>query len=205
MSLAQSSFFYICFIVCARGYRILTEATIIKNVQQWMEQVVLGLSLCPFAHKPWREGLVALEVCGSAEPEDVLEFIQAQLCQLEKAEPAELETTLVITPNCFADFIDYNQFLNVLDALLKHNHWRGVFQIASFHPHYQFAGTDPTDHSNLTNRSPYPIFHLLREDSLEQATLHFPNPESIPDRNIEAMQTLTDDEIRRLFPFLSRL
>ncbi|MGB2079833.1 MAG: DUF1415 domain-containing protein, partial [Vibrio sp.] len=134
--------------------------------------------------------------------QDLLEDLLQEFLRLEKTPVAELETTLVVAANMLADFYDYNFFLDWVDALLKQQNWQGVYQVASFHPDYCFAGADPSDDENLTNRAPYPILHLIREDSMEKAVKHYPSPETIPDVNIERVSQLSDEEKLKLFPHI---
>jgi hypothetical protein len=101
-----------------------------------------------------------------------------------------------------ADFEDYNQFLDLVDLWLQQFGWEGEIQVASFHPDYQFADTEPDDAGNLTNRSPWPLLHMIREESLEHALAHFPDPEGIPERNVLRMEQLSEAERKRLFPYL---
>ena len=128
--------------------------------------------------------------------------MQKALLKLEALSAEERETTVIIIPNHLKDFSDYNQFLDYADKLLEQEDWHGIIQIASFHPDYQFAGTQKDDAENLTNRAPYPLLHLIREDSLEAALERFPNPENIPTTNIQRMQNLTNEEKTTLFPYL---
>lgn len=128
--------------------------------------------------------------------------MQAELERLSDTPVSELETTVIAIPDMLEDFDDYNQFFDLVDLWLQQFGWEGEFQVASFHPHYQFADTDPDDAGNLTNRSPWPLLHLIREDSLEQALAHYPDPDGIPARNIARMESLNADERRRLFPYL---
>jgi len=132
----------------------------------------------------------------------LLEDMQAELERLSDTPVSELETTVIAIPDMLEDFDDYNQFFDLVDLWLQQFGWEGEFQVASFHPHYQFADTDPDDAGNLTNRSPWPLLHLIREDSLEQALAHYPDPDGIPARNIARMESLNADERRRLFPYL---
>ena len=111
---------------------------------------------------------------------------------------ASIETTLLIHAEVLKDFHDYNQFLNVADALLVEKNVDGIYQIASFHPHYQFAGTEPGDVENYTNRSPYPLLHIIREESLEQAIAGYPDVDKIPSRNIELMHSLGRTKLETL-------
>ncbi len=162
--------------------------TYIVQTRHWLENVVLKHNLCPFAHKPFNAGQVRFVVTDSARPEFVLEDLQQELDYL-RAHP-EVETTLLIHPGALEDFLDYNDFLDVVDALLAEEGYEGEFQVASFHPDYQFADTAIDDAENYTNRSPWPMLHLIREASLEQAIAHYPEVENIPARNIQTMNTL---------------
>ena len=134
--------------------------------------------------------------------EALLEFILLELKELDSKEPQELETTLVVATDMLQDFMDYNFFLDWVDALLKQQDYEGIYQVASFHPDYVFGGTEPEDEENLTNRSPYPTIHLIREESMEKVLKHYPDPEAIPDNNIERVCSLSDEEKRKLFPYL---
>jgi hypothetical protein len=171
-------------------------------VRRWLEEVVIGLGLCPFAAPPWRRDAVRLMVSDADDAVDLLAELQSELLQLDAADPRELETTLVIVPRLFAAFEDFNQFLDPVDGLLERFDWVGKFQIASFHPDYRFADAADDDAGNLTNRSPYPILHLIREESLSLAIAQFPDTDDIPRRNIARMQALTETERMRLFPYL---
>ena len=172
------------------------------QVQQWLEQVVIGLNLCPFAAKPNRNNQIRIQVCDSDTELGLLEMLQAELVLLDEKPVSELETTLLVIPNMLHEFDDYNQFLNLVDALLDEFEWAGEYQVASFHPQYCFAGVAPESAENLTNRSPYPLLHIIREASIEAALEHYENPEAIPLRNIERMGALSEEEKRRLFGYL---
>ncbi len=175
---------------------------VLNATEGWLQRVVIGLNLCPFARRPAESGQVRIEVSAAQDEEGLLEDLFVELQRLEQASPSDLETTLVVVPNFLTDFMDYNQFLDWVDNLLVQQDWEGVFQVATFHPQYCFAGTAEDDPENLTNRSPYPIFHLIREDSLAKAIEHYPNPEAIPDNNIVKMNSLSQLEKQRLFPYL---
>jgi hypothetical protein len=170
-------------------------------IQSWLSQVVIAKGLCPFASKPTLEGRVAIEVSVATKPEDLLEDLHRALCRLEESSVAKLETSLLVVPNMLVDFYDYNDFLDVADALLVAGGWEGEIQIASFHPAYQFADTAVDDAENFTNRAPFPVFHLLREDSLEQALADFADPDAIPARNIALFQAMSKAELQTLFPY----
>ncbi|SEA22559.1 hypothetical protein SAMN05660964_01164 [Thiothrix caldifontis] len=166
------------------------NATYIAQTRCWLENVVLKHNLCPFAHKPFKGGQIRYVVTDSARPEFLLEDLQHELEQLRATPASEVETTLLIHPGTLEDFLDYNDFLDLVDALLEDSGFAGEFQVASFHPDYQFEGTRPNDAENYTNRSPWPMLHLIREDSLAQAVDSYPDVDAIPERNIETMNAL---------------
>ncbi|GLR73543.1 DUF1415 domain-containing protein [Aliivibrio sifiae] len=173
-----------------------------QEVRQWLEDVVIGLNLCPFAAKPNRNKQIKIFVSEATTEETLLEDVLQELMNLDSKTAEELETTLVAIPNMLQDFMDYNFFLDWVDALIKQQDWEGTFQIATFHPDYCFGGAEPEDDENLTNRSPYPVLHLIREESMEKVLKHYPNPEAIPDTNIARVEALTSEERRKLFPYL---
>ena len=175
---------------------------ILENVNTWLNDVVIGLNLCPFAAKPQRQKQIHLDVFSGNKDVDLLEHVQNALLDLEGLSTEKRETTVIIIPNHLKSFEDYNDFLDYADKLLEQEGWQGIFQIASFHPDYQFGGTQKHDAENLTNRSPYPLLHLIREDSLEEALARYPEPENIPHTNIQRMQDLTEQEKTKLFPYL---
>ena len=172
-------------------------------VRQWLDRVVIGLNLCPFAGKPVREERVRVCVSTAANELELLTELQMELQKLDETPVAELETTVIAIPQILADFADYNDFLDQVDRLLEQFEWSGDYQVASFHPRYQFAGTMPDDAENLTNRAPYPLLHLLREDSVEAALDSHPDPERIPEDNIRKMQALSAEQREQLFPYLA--
>ncbi len=141
----------------------------IAETHAWLEHAVIGLDLCPFAKGPHADGRVRLACCDAEAPETLLAVLQAEMALLAAADPSTIETTLLVHPRVLRDFFDYNDFLDVADDALAALDLVGVMQIASFHPDYQFAGTEPDDIGNATNRSPYPTLQLLREASIERA------------------------------------
>ncbi|CAE6905912.1 DUF1415 domain-containing protein [Vibrio sp. B1FLJ16] len=175
---------------------------IAQQVDQWLNDVVIGLNLCPFAAKPQRNKQIKIFVSEASEEEALLEDILLQLIELSNTEPETLETTLVVVPNMLNDFWDYNLFIDWVEGLIKQQDWEGIFQVATFHPDYCFGGAEPEDDENLTNRSPYPVFHLIREESMEKVLKHYPDPESIPDTNIARVSALSEEERKKLFPYL---
>ncbi len=177
---------------------------ITQQVDQWLNDVVIGLNLCPFAAKPQRNKQIKIFVSEATQEEALLEDILLQLIELSTTEPEKLETTLVVVPNMVQDFWDYNFCIDWVEGLIKQQDWEGTFQVATFHPDYCFGGAAPEDDENLTNRSPYPIFHLIREESMEKVLKHYPDPESIPDTNIARVSALSEEERKKLFPYLFR-
>ena len=168
----------------------------IGPVRHWVETVVVGLNLCPFAKRELVNDRVRFSVSEAETEEQLLADLQAELELLNNDEA--VETTLLIHPGVLQDFFDYNQCLNYVDSLLMQMELEGVYQVASFHPDYQFSGTRPDDVENYTNRSPYPMLHLIREDSLERAIAGYPHPERIPERNIELLESLGRDKMQAL-------
>lgn len=168
-------------------------------VRQWLNDVVIGLSLCPFAAQPLCEGRLRICVSEARDDLELLTEIQFELQRLDDTSSTELETTIIALPLMLADFDDYNDFLDRVDELLERGDWQGDYQAASFHPQYRFAGTGADDIENYTNRSPYPLLHLLREDSVDAALASHPDPERIPRDNILRMQKLSSEQRNRLF------
>ncbi len=172
-------------------------------VEKWLDDVVIGLNLCPFAAKPRRNNQIRFTVSDAKTSEDLLTHLYGELQLLEDTPATDIETTLIIIPHLLANFDDYNQFLDVVDGLLIEFGWEGIFQVASFHPDYCFAETEPDSTENLTNRSPYPILHIIREASMEKALENMAAPDEVFKRNIKTMQRLSESEIESLFPYLS--
>ena len=140
---------------------------IVRSVRQWIESVVVDLNLCPFAKRELVKNRVRFVVTEATNEDQLLVALQAEL-DLLSSKPS-VETTLLIHPDVLHDFHAFNQFLNDAESLLRLMLLEGVYQIASFHPNYQFAGTEHDDVENYTNRSPYPMLHLIKEESLERA------------------------------------
>lgn len=173
-----------------------------QAVRTWLEEVVIGLNLCPFAAKPQRQKLIRIEITTATTHSELLAHLLQELTLLSSTPAHTLETTLLVLPHMLADFYEYNDFLDDAERLLRKKGFEGELQIASFHPDYCFADTQPEDAENLTNRSPYPILHLLREDSIEDALSKYTDPDSIPETNIERMKSLTPEQRKALFPYL---
>lgn len=165
-------------------------------VRRWLESVVIELNLCPFAKHELASDRVRFVVTDAATEERLLMALESELEILQRDD--SIETTLLIHPAVLEDFYDYNEFLNFADGLLVQMNLEGVFQVASFHPDYQFGGTDPDDAENYTNRSPYPILHILREESLEEVIADHPDTGKIPARNIAKMNSLGRTRLQEL-------
>ena len=163
---------------------------VVADVRHWLTRAVIGLNLCPFDKSVHVKGQVRYVVSQAARDEDVLDDLERELKLLAEADPEQVDTTLLIAPHALADFLAYNDFLYFADRLLGSLRLEGTLQIASFHPQYQFDGTAPDDIENYTNRAPYPILHLLREDSIARAAEAFPEAEDIYERNMETLRAL---------------
>ncbi|MDS1309096.1 DUF1415 domain-containing protein [Marinobacter xiaoshiensis] len=172
----------------------MSEGTVVQATRKWVEDVVVGYNLCPFAKRELVRDRVRFVVSEADNEDSLLQALQTELLRLDD-EP-EIETTLLIHPHVLQDFADYNEFLGAADGLLTYLDMEGIYQIASFHPEYQFAGTESNDAENYTNRSPYPMLHLLREASLESAIDNHPDVDGIPPRNIELMTQLGAQKMR---------
>ena len=173
----------------------------ISITREWVEQFVIGLNLCPFAKKPALEGRIRYVLFEGKDPKELGELLAKELLFLQATDPAVVETTLLIHPCDLRDFADYNDYLEVWDELLVGLDLEGDIQVASFHPEYQFEGTHPDDPENYTNRSPFPMLHLIREASVERAVDLYPNIDSIPERNIARLNELGIAGILKHFNF----
>lgn len=163
----------------------MSDGSVVQATRKWVEDVVVGYNLCPFAKRELVRDRVRFVVSEADNEDSLLQALQTELLRLDD-EP-ETETTLLIHPHVLQSFADYNEFLGAADGLLSYLDLDGVYQIASFHPDYQFADTGPDAAENYTNRSPFPMLHLLREASLEAAIDSHPDVDGIPPRNIELM------------------
>ncbi len=161
-----------------------------QDTQFWLEKAVIGLNLCPFAKSVHVNNRLRYVVSTASTPEDLLKELARELLALNRADPDEIETTVLIHPQVLTDFLDFNDFLGAADALVEDLELAGELQIASFHPQYQFAGTEPDDISNYTNRSPYPTLHLLRESSIARATETMADTDAIYEANMQTLEKL---------------
>ena len=165
-------------------------AIVIEDTVRWLEGAVIGLNLCPFAKGVHVKGQIHYVVSTATDAEGVAEDLHRELEALAEANPEARDTTLLVLPRALHDFLDFNDFLEVADAMVEELDLGGILQVASFHPQFQFDGTDVDDVTNCTNRSPYPTLHLLREDSIDKAVEVFPEAETIFERNIEVLEKL---------------
>ena len=174
------------------------DDSVVAATRAWLETMVIGLNLCPFAKTVYVKNQVRFVVSRAGNRDALLEELERELQFLAQADPAQTDTTLLIHPNVLTDFLDYNDFLDVCDSVVDELELDGVLQVASFHPQYQFAETETDDVSNFTNRSPYPTLHLLREESVTRAVETFPDVAGIYERNITTLRKLGIEAVRRL-------
>lgn len=166
--------------------------------RRWIERAVIGLNLCPFAKAVYARQQVRIVLSDASTPGALLEQLGEELLHLRDTPADTTDTTLLVHPQVLQDFLDYNDFLDRADALVGSLGLEGVLQVASFHPDYRFADSDPDDIANCTNRSPYPTLHLLREDSIDRAVAAYPDPDVIVQRNIATLRELGADGWQRL-------
>lgn len=177
---------------------VVDEQQAIEQTRHWLERIVIGLNLCPFASRPYEAGRVRFMVCDETEQEAIYRAFLGELDSFMQADPDRVETELFILSGGLRDFDDYLDMLAVFDDALLQAGLEGVVQLASFHPDYHFEGAAEDDPANYTNRSPHPMFHLIREAGLEAALANYPNPEQIPERNIARLRELGVEGIRAL-------
>ena len=173
-----------------RSAKSVADMNAIAATQHWLEQAVIGLNLCPFAKAVHVKEQIRWVESPARDAQGLLDDLLRELQLLAAADPETVETTLLIHPHALNDFLDYNDFLDVADAAIDELGLTGVLQVASFHPNYQFAGTAPDDVENLSNRSPHPMLHLLREDSISRAVAAFPDAATVYERNIQTLRRL---------------
>lgn len=169
---------------------------IVRSTERWLEGTVVGLNLCPFARAPLLNATLRFSVTTATTEHQLLQHLSDELSLLEQV--SEIETTLLIHPGVLNEFGAYNQFLTDADNLLENSGYAGTYQLASFHPGYLFAGTSEQDAENYSNRSPYPMLHLLREESVTTAVQSYPDVRDIPRRNIERLNELGSTALARM-------
>ena len=172
------------------------DTAIISETQNWLRDVVIAHNLCPFARREFDGGHIHYEVIRTEDRQAQMEAVLSECAALN--EDGERETSLLIFPEALSDFDDYLDVLALANAVLKESGYEGIYQLASFHPHYIFEGAAEDDAANYTNRSPYPMLHILREASVEAALASYPNPEGIPKRNVEVTRELGVQVMRDL-------
>jgi hypothetical protein len=174
-----------------------TAEQALAQTRCWVEQVVVGLNLCPFAAGPMKGGRIRYVHCGEREAEGIYRALLTEMDTLLGLDETDAETCLVVVPAGLEDFQDYLALFEALEGVIPQAGLEGVLQLASFHPDYCFEGAGMDDPANYTNRSPYPLFHLIREAPLARALEGYPNPEAIPERNIGLLRELGLAEMQR--------
>ncbi len=169
---------------------MLTEEQVLEKTRAWLEKAVIGLNLCPFAKAVYVKDQVRLVVSKARHADGFLEELDRELDLLVATPAEEIDTTLLIHPTLFEDFLDFNDFLEVAEGVVDEHGLEGVIQLASFHPRFQFDGTEPDDIGNYTNRAPFAILHLLREESVDKAVEAFPEADAIFEQNIATLEKL---------------
>jgi uncharacterized protein len=178
---------------------------VIALTHAWLEKVVIGLNLCPFAKAVYVKNQVRFVVSRANNSDALLEDLERELRLLAEFAPEKIDTTLLIHPNVLTDFLDYNDFLDVCDSVIEELELDGILQVASFHPQYQFADTEIDDVANFTNRSPFPTLHLLREESITRAVESFPDVGGIYEKNIAMLRRLGRESIEKLISQVGRV
>ena len=168
----------------------MTDEEVLKQTRQWLEKAVIGLNLCPFAKAVYVKNQVRLVVSHARHADDLLEQLDRELDLLVATSADLIDTTLLIHPTLFPDFLDFNDFTELAEGVVDEHGLEGVLQLASFHPQFQFEGTEPDAISNYTNRAPFAMLHLLREDSVARAVAVFPEAETIFEQNVKMLEKL---------------
>lgn len=176
-----------------------SDDSVIAATQIWVERAVIGLNLCPFAKAVQVKKQIRYRVSSATNVEDLMRDLIHELEKLAETSAEKIDTTLLIHPHVLTDFLDYNDFLDIVDELLEEIGLAGELQVASMHPLHQFADTEVDDIDNYTNRSPYPTLHLLREASVEKAVEAFPESDKIFEKNIETMRKLGHEGWEKLW------
>ncbi len=177
-----------------------TEEHVLALTQQWVERMVVGLNLCPFASPVVRHNTLRYSVSDAVETEQLAEFFLAELTLIAESDEKQIATSLLIMPYAVPDFYEYLALLDLCEGLLEEAELEGVFQLASFHPGYLFGGVPSDDISHWTNRSPFPMFHLIREDQISKVLKHYKSPDDIPERNIQLLRELGREGLLDQYP-----
>jgi hypothetical protein len=170
--------------------RAMLSESVVQDTRRWLERAVIGLNLCPFAKAVHVKAQIHYAVSTATTPRELLDDLGAELDSLVAMDASSRDTTLLIVPGCLQEFLEFNDFLATADRLVRKRGLEGVIQLASFHPGYQFEGTEAADVTNCTNRAPYPTVHLLREESIARAVESFPQAEAIYESNMQTLRRL---------------
>ncbi len=173
-----------------------SDQHIIDKTKNWMTSFIVKLNICPFAKRELARNSIKYNIVHAKKRNQALESLLSELCFLDKT--PSVETTLMLFPFLFKDFYQYLDFVDGAECHLNEHGYDGIYQLATFHPNYCFADTEFDDVSNFTNRSPYPMIHILREESLEKAITNYGNTEDIPQRNIETLKNVGAERIKQL-------
>ncbi len=179
------------------------DQQLITTTQNWLKTIIIEYSICPFAKRELERGSIRFSINHDTEIESCLLNLMLECDRLDT--DSSIETTLLIYDSAFTAFDDYLDFLELAETLIIEQGYEGIYQLASFHPAYCFEGAKPDDPANYTNRSPYPMLHLLRETSIERAVATYPHPENIPQRNIELTRELGLAKMQALLAACYRL
>jgi hypothetical protein len=177
-----------------------THDQVLALTRQWVESMVVGLNLCPFASPVVRHNTLRYVVSEETDTESLAAFFLQELALIHESDEKEIATSLLIMPKAVPDFYDYLDLLDLCEGLLEEAELEGVFQLASFHPGYLFGGVPANDISHWTNRSPFPMFHLIREDQMSKVLKHYKNPDEIPERNIQRLRELGREGLIKQYP-----
>jgi hypothetical protein len=177
-----------------------TPENAVALTRQWVEAIVVGLNLCPFAAPVVNNATIHYALCEGHSAEAVIQAFLAELDRIQSSPEDELATTLLITPYALEDFEQYLDTLDILQGLLERSGLGGILQLASFHPLYRFAGVPEQDITNWTNRSPFPCFHIIREGMMSRVLMGYDNPEQIPERNMALMRELGREGMIAKYP-----
>jgi hypothetical protein len=170
-------------------------------VRQWLETAVIGMNLCPFARAVHVRGQIRWVVLdGVDDPQRIRECVESELEHLQQVSAEQTDTTLIVLTDALPDFFDFSRFADSLNSLLKRMGLRGVMQIASFHPQFEFSGEDPQSASHFSNRAPFPVIHLLREQSMQTAVEKFGDTDRIWQANIDRLESMSQAELEQVFP-----
>ncbi|MDJ0740720.1 MAG: DUF1415 domain-containing protein [Gammaproteobacteria bacterium] len=174
------------------------DDAVLRATRDWLERFVIGLGLCPFAAAPFNGGRIRFAVTHADAIDDIYQDFLSLLYDMFTCEPGDVETALLVLSRGLPAFDDYLDALALLDQVIVEAGAEGLVQVASFHPDYRFDGAPVDDPANYSNRSPFPMFHLIREDGLSAALESIDDPGAIPARNVARLRALGVAGIREL-------